>query len=293
MTAPALLPQAAQFTCAPTVPAAECLASSSAFSACLAQNITASDCFNRTQNTANLTTQAPDPTPTTPSPPILTQPGYAPCTLTSPGSTNVIILDECPPDLPQPLQTPLLPPTVPVIAGTGTGTDEGEINLLPTPTDPRVREMETPTGSWTTCVQNNLLTCNNALCTSDPNYAPRCTDTSPPRKEGRNLCIDGLPNRCQGSDCVFINETQGTSDSEETDMKTNPQIDYEGGICKGWVPPAPPPIPIPIPARPANNLVPTKTCAGPGVGRPRENGLGVVESGEERVWAWQNGDCYS
>jgi hypothetical protein len=57
------------------------------------------------------------------------------------------------------------------------------------------------------------------------------------------------------------------------------------GVCKGWEGPRA----VAAPARPGT-LLPTKTCVGQGVGRPRENGLGKVEPGDNRIW--QNGECY-
>lgn len=152
-----------------------------------------------------------------------------------------------------------------------------------------MREMGTPAGAWTTCVQNNLMNCNDALCTSDTLYAPRCTDNSFPRREGRDLCINGLPARCEGFHCVVIEEArrrenmrQGKGGSE-WDARLPVPADEE--VCKGWEGPRA----VPAPARPGT-LLPTKTCVGQGVGRPRENGLGKVEPGDNRVW--QNGECY-
>lgn len=268
--------RAAQFTCPPPVKAADCAASASLFSACISKNITASLCFaSPNLATANLTTAAP---------PVVEPTKAAPCTLTQPGSTDVIILDACPPRLPPPQHRPAPAP----VAYTAPIADD--INfLLPTPTEARMREMETPLGAWTTCVQNNIMNCNNALCTSDTIYAPRCTDHSYPLREGRELCINGLPAICEGFHCVHSEEArrrenmrQGKGGSE-WDVEP-PSIPIDEGVCKGWEGARA----VRAPAR-TGSSTPAKICVGQGIGKPRENGLGKAES-DERVW--QNGECY-
>lgn len=82
---------------------------------------------------------------------------------------------------------------------------------------------------------------------------------------------------------------QGKSGSE-WDVKPAVPVPLLGpadeGVCKGWDGPRA----IAAPARPGG-LLPTKTCVGQGVGRPKENGLGKVDPGDDRVW--QNGECYT
>ncbi|QDS70549.1 hypothetical protein FKW77_010409 [Venturia effusa] len=262
--------RATHFTCAPTVPAADCLASTSAFSACLARGITASNC----SGTANLAAATTIPAPPT---------RAFPCTLTQPGTTDVAILDACPPRLPQPQHKPSPPPafafTAPVAAD-----DVGV--FLPTPTAPHVKELETPAGPWTTCVQNAIVSCTDALCTSDAVHAPRCTDHPNLPREGRDLCINGLPTRCEGPHCEVVEEAQrrgnirrGKSGSK-WEVKLSPlsaTVPVDEDVCKGWEGPRA----VVAPARPGA-MLPTKTFVRQVVvGRPREHGLGKgVDGGD-------------
>jgi hypothetical protein len=123
------------------------------------------------------------------------------------------------------------------------------------------------------------MSCTNALCTSDSFYAPRCTDRSLPKSEGRELCINGLAARCEGFHCEILEEAGRRENMREGKGggEWDVHVPVDDGVCKGWEGSRA----VRAPARKGAPL-PTKTCIG--------RGLGKAANPNDRVW--QNGECY-
>jgi len=127
-------------------------------------------------------------------------------------------------------------------------------------------------------VQNNVMTCSNALCSMDSYYAARCTDLGYPRNEGRELCVNGWPSRCEGFHCEILEEAEFRDNLKQGGQKEQRSQRGQGeGVCEGFVG-------IKASKWPSRTKVsqPSITCVGSG--------------GAGRGWGdkvWQNGDCYA
>jgi hypothetical protein len=76
---------------------------------------------------------------------------------------------------------------------------------------------------WSTCVDSSPWVCQGLLCTS---LLGRCTAWVEGDGPPRDLCIDGRPVRCEGSECLL---------GEDADD------DISASVCNGWVDPRPTP----------------------------------------------------
>jgi hypothetical protein len=235
----ALFPLAAMaFKCGPSVPAATCLSLASAFSQLKQFPVPTS-----TIGTEYLPPWAVAPRPFSPATfaPVVSVSDWTPAESQpniSPGTPSPIVSDRTPAAEAQPNITPgtfslisewsqaeALPSITP---GTFSPivsywTPAGAVPIItpaPAPIQPKPSSVP-PVSQWSTCLYSKPWTCQDLLCTS---LAGTCTAWVQGDGPPRDLCFDGKPTRCEGSECTS---------EEDADDDTN--------VCDGWSDPKPTP----------------------------------------------------
>jgi hypothetical protein len=213
------------FTCAPSVPAATCSSLASVFSSqwrnqtriptititlknppastVAPQSFSPATSTSAPQSFLPVKSSSATPQPFSPARSSATPQSFPPVNSPSPAksSSPTVISSNWPPRQPP---SPTTPPRLP----------------SPSPSQSRPRPVSSAS-LWSTCIDSSPLTCHNLLCTNVPGSCTPWVEGDGPERE---LCIDGEPARCEGSECAI---------GADVDDDVSPTV------CRGWVDPQP------------------------------------------------------